>query len=191
MRARPIEERFWEKVVRDIDTGCWEWTGCRMWNGYGIIHGIVGNSYIYCHRLAYELCIGPIPNGLTVDHLCKNRGCVNPSHLDPVTFKENVLRGDSPSAVGARSTHCKNGHLLQLSPFRSLRGSRYCPICKKESEKKWRQENGDHFNSYNRSWYASHRSHVLAQRRERARAKKQATTANMSTHLEHKDEVLG
>jgi hypothetical protein len=62
------------------------------------------------HRIAYELFIGPIPNGLHIDHLCRNRGCVNPVHLEPVTQQENMLRGYAPSAVSHRANRCHRGH---------------------------------------------------------------------------------
>ena len=87
--------RFWSRVVKSDD--CWEWAGAHDNHGYS------KTSFEYrdmaAHRVAYELVVGPIPEGLTIDHLCRNRGCVNPAHLEPVTQRENTLRGVSPAAL--------------------------------------------------------------------------------------------
>lgn len=105
-RRRSVEERFWTKVNK-TET-CWLWTGS-MTHGYGKF-GIPGKPPQGAHRISYELIVGPIPNGLHLDHLCRNRACVNPTHLEPVTCKDNVLRGEGGSAQNARKTHCKHGH---------------------------------------------------------------------------------
>lgn len=88
------EERFWAKVDRSGD--CWRWTGALARGGYGF--AVVGSRddpqrYRNAHRFAYELSVGPIPEGLELDHLCRNRRCVNPAHLEPVTHSENMRRG--------------------------------------------------------------------------------------------------
>lgn len=98
---------------------CLVWTGHRHRKGYGRIR--VGGVRQYVHRVAYALFIGPIPEGLTVDHLCRNRGCVEASHLEAVPNSVNVLRGDGVSAKKARQTHCQRGHPLPPS-----RACRYC-----------------------------------------------------------------
>lgn len=92
------------------ENGCWDWVGAHTPKGYGRYH--YKKQYKAAHRVLYESVNGPVPDGLTIDHLCRNRGCVNPAHLEPVTMRENILRGESFAAVGARQTHCKHGHLL-------------------------------------------------------------------------------
>ncbi len=113
--------------VRDPETECWEWAGTRF-RGYGMI-GVRGLENRRAHRVSYETFVGPIPDGLTIDHLCRNRGCVNPAHLEPVTNKVNVLRGVGPTAVNARKTHCCRGH--EFTPENTLlsSGRRYCRAC--------------------------------------------------------------
>ena len=83
-----LEERFWFKVNK-TDT-CWLWTGALRGDGYGKFH--VKRKWVYAHRFAYELLVGPIPDGLELDHLCRIRNCVRPSHLEPVTHQENMQR---------------------------------------------------------------------------------------------------
>lgn len=107
-RAR---ERFWALVDRDsTPDGCWPWLG-RLIAGYGRRHTLVaGERYQLAHRIAYAFAVGPIPEGLTLDHLCRNRACCNPSHLEPVTNGENVMRGTGMAPVNAIKTHCVRGH---------------------------------------------------------------------------------
>lgn len=100
--------RFWAKVESDTNGDCWLWLGHRTDKGYGRMS--VDGRLVRVHRLAYEHFVGPIPNGLQIDHLCRNRACVKPSHLEPVTNRENTLRGVNFIAQQARRTHCINGH---------------------------------------------------------------------------------
>lgn len=101
-----IPERLADKI--DASGDCWEWTGARTKHGYGRV-SIAGNVR-QAHRVVWELLVGLIHDGFTLDHLCRNERCVNPDHLEPVTHGENVLRGYSPTSLNARKTHCKNGH---------------------------------------------------------------------------------
>lgn len=102
------EERFWPRV--EFTGFCWLWTGHLVTDGYGSIY-IDGKSR-RVHRVAYEWLIGPIPEGLVLDHLCRVRRCVNPDHLEPVTDRVNILRGTAPTAVNALKIRCTRGHEL-------------------------------------------------------------------------------
>lgn len=94
----PIAERVdFDSRYRVSDSGCWIWQGSVSNTGYGRI----GSRY--AHRVSYERSNGPIPDGLTIDHLCRTTLCVNPDHLEPVTHRENVLRGMSPGAIAYRA----------------------------------------------------------------------------------------
>lgn len=106
-----LPARFWDKV-RVLDDGCWEWQVGKS-EGYGRFCISHGND-AYVHRLTYEQLIGSIPDGLTVDHLCRNRACVKPAHLELVSNGVNVLRGVGPPACNARKTHCPRGHPYDL-----------------------------------------------------------------------------
>lgn len=108
----PAEDRFWMQVV--MVENCWEWIGTVNSGGYGSFND--GRQF-KAHRWSYARFKGPIPPSLTLDHLCRNRRCVNPDHLEPVTNRENILRGNGPTAENARKTHCKRGHPLPLAGF--------------------------------------------------------------------------
>lgn len=129
---RPVyssdEERFWSKVDKSGD--CWLWTGALRSGGYG--HWWANNADLLPHRYAYEVTVGPIPDGMQLDHLCRVRHCCNPAHLEPVSQRENNLRSLSPSAENAVKTHCKWGH--EFTPENTYRPpkkptSRHCRAC--------------------------------------------------------------
>jgi len=111
-------------VIVHPQTQCWEWPG-HLKEGYGRVY--FEGKQIEAHRASYISYRGPIPKGLQIDHLCRNRSCINPDHLEKVTKKENCLRGTSPSAVNSRKIQCIRGH-----EFVERGGRRTCYQCLKE-----------------------------------------------------------
>lgn len=136
-----VSVRFWSKV--DASGDCWLWVAGRTPNGYGKFK-IAGQS-LGAHRVAWRLLVGPIPDGLAIDHLCKVKRCVNPDHLEPVTPRSNVMRSSSWAARQAGQTHCKRGHPLSgpnLARW-GKRGHRFCRICHRERTRAWRAANAN------------------------------------------------
>jgi len=124
----PLEERTWTRIEK-TDT-CWLWTGA-LSNGYGIFT-YRGKHYLV-HRYIYELVVGSIPEGLTLDHLCRVRNCCRPEHLEPVPAAINKERGESPAARNARKTHCNRGHeFTEENTMRDANGKRRCRRCNRE-----------------------------------------------------------
>lgn len=121
------EARFWSKVEKAGDEGCWTWTAARTRDGHGRFR--TPTSHVLAHRWSYERLVGPIPEGLVLDHLCRNPPCVNPAHLEPVTAEENVARGTGPSAANAAKTHCPRGHEYSEANTRRRNGRRHCRAC--------------------------------------------------------------
>jgi len=119
----------------EVIAGCWQYTGSRDKYGYGRLTVWYPATKSFktekTHRLVYEGLIGNIPSGLTIDHLCRNRACVNPDHMEVVTNHENTLRGIGPSAINHRRTECQRGHPLS-GPNLHMRpsGRRQCLTCK-------------------------------------------------------------
>ncbi len=147
--------RFWSKVdknglvsVNRPELGrCWNWLAQISNKGYGQFKLTRSRTSRPAHRWSYQYIVGPIPMGLILDHLCRNRCCVNPAHLEPVTNRENVLRGFSPLAQAARSPLCKYGHPFDKTVNRH--GKRYngksyrrCSICQAVSEEKYAKSIG-------------------------------------------------
>jgi hypothetical protein len=117
--------RFWERVHKTNE--CWEWVGTKDDDGYGNFKvPTIGSR---AHRFAYTLLVGPIPPGLQIDHLCRNRACVNPAHLEPVTPAENLRRRE----LAHPRTHCSAGHQMTESNT-GVRpdGRRRCKACDRD-----------------------------------------------------------
>jgi HNH endonuclease len=126
----PLEDRLLAKIGFDGPGGCWLWTSALDYGGYPIIW--IGDGVSRrAHRVVYELLVGPIPQGLQLDHLCSVRHCVNPDHLEPVTGAVNVGRStNTPMARKRAQTHCKRGHPFDLINTRWRRdGRRCCRAC--------------------------------------------------------------
>ena len=126
-------ERFWSKV--DASGDCWEWTGGVQRQGYGITY--VDGPQRVAHRWAWENLVGPVPDGLVLDHLCRNKRCVNPDHLEPITNRENILRGYGITARNARKTECIHGHPLSGVNLFVWRGDRLCRTCHRERQRRY------------------------------------------------------
>lgn len=132
MKSRPFEERLWSRI--DFDASCWVWTGTIKGTGYGVIgRGPRGAGCIRVHRAVWELLVGPIPDGLEIDHLCRNRVCCNPDHLEPVTRAVNNARGvvkDQRRRWVDSLTRCKRGHPFDVPNTRITKsGARACRAC--------------------------------------------------------------
>lgn len=131
------EERFWAKVSGSDYTACWTWTAATHPDGYG---SFWAGRLLGAHRVAWTIFNGPIPGELIVDHLCRSTACVNPWHMDLVTHRVNVLRGENAASLrawrerGRNATHCSRGHELVDSNVRiDSRGSRRCKECSREN----------------------------------------------------------
>lgn len=130
--------RFWNKVAR-MASGCWEWQG-GISNGYGSF--FLDGKKVKAHRYAYESMGNVIPARLEIDHLCRNRGCVNPAHMEPVTRAENIRRGLFPE-IGRQyqlsKTHCPQGHLYdeENTYLRIDKVGRECRTCRKAAKRRF------------------------------------------------------
>lgn len=115
----------------EMEPGCWTWTGSQDGKGYGQMK-LLGLSPVKAHRISYELSVGPIPEGMQLDHLCRNRLCVNPDHLEPVTNRENTMRGMAPSVITHRTGLCHRGHSMEDAYGPRQDGSYTCRPCMNE-----------------------------------------------------------
>ena len=131
-------QRFWSKVEKTDD--CWNWTGARSNGGYGNFWDHPNKRTVRAHRWSYEHSVGPIPAGLDLDHLCRNRACVNPAHLEPVSRRENSMRGLSPTVVLHHLNECSKGHeLTPANTYFDTSGRGRCRICVLAKNRRYKQ----------------------------------------------------
>lgn len=125
--ARVVVLRQFDGATTSRHSPCWESTYKTNRDGYAVIGA--DQSIIYAHRISYERWVGPLEKGKQIDHLCRNRACWNPDHLELVTAKENLARGMSPGAKATRSNMCKHGHSLEDAYINKKTGYRSCRVC--------------------------------------------------------------
>lgn len=151
LKAQQWRQNFWAKVQKEGHSQSWNGTPCWLWlgsdNGHGYGHySHRGEGRLVTkgsHRIAWELLRGEIPNGYTIDHLCRNHSCVNPDHLEPVPHGVNLLRGNTLNATNAAKTHCDHGHeFTPENTYRAPNGTRHCRACgkRRSSESKARKQ---------------------------------------------------
>lgn len=165
-------QRFWNKVtLRQF--GCYEWRG-KSREGYGRFY--LNKRYVPAHRFACENIKGPVPADRVLDHLCRNPICVNPDHLEIVTWTENMLRGISPAAQNKRKTICKRGHPLtpdNLNPrILALDGRRSCLQCEKIRKQEYYALHREALIMKQNIYYEKNREAVCAQAKKRHEAKR-------------------
>lgn len=129
----PWQERFWNKVQKSIfPDACWLWTAAKDKMGYGKYRQTLA------HRISYSLIKGKIKRGLVIDHLCRNKSCVNPGHLEAVTQKLNLERSIAVlSTLNKNKTHCPKGHAYSGANLKLTKTGRHCRVCQKHNLKKW------------------------------------------------------
>jgi hypothetical protein len=170
-------QRFHGSYIVALASKCWLWTGTRTPQGYGkFCHGPAKDRTQWlAHRLSWTLANGEIPEGMVLDHLCRNPACVNPDHLEPVTIGENVLRGEGIAAQHKRKTHCKRGHALTEDNLYPAKRGRVCKECHRMRQRNYNVTAKDKQKAYMREYYKANRRKLidanLRRRREKAEAK--------------------
>ena len=159
----PAIERFLSKI-NVVENGCWEWTACKNNYGYGQIN--INSKILRAHRFIYEYYHGMIDPNLTIDHLCRNRKCVNVNHLEQVSMKINTRRGMSPSGINFRKTHCPQGHEYTPKNTISESGGRRCKICNIHRKQVWRKNNLERHKSQQREWWIRNKNKIKQKKRK-------------------------
>lgn len=150
---------FWRHVIRRGDDECWGWIGAKHPFGYGCFEHWRLKATL-AHRISYMLLVGPIPEGLELDHLCRNTECTNPRHLEPVLPKVNKARGIGVGAKNIVKTHCPHGHeYTPENTWVSKMGERNCREC---------------FRLNSNRWYHANREAELARRKAKRLARRQS-----------------
>jgi hypothetical protein len=163
---KPLERRLQERI-RVTDNGCWEWLLCKNRDGYG--RWVVDGREWKAHRLAYTLYRGEIADGLEIDHLCRNRCCCNPDHLEVVTHTVNIRRGESLPAKNRRKDRCVRGHEFTAENTAvDSQGWRSCLTCRREARAQWKADNPERFREIQREAVRRHRLRTADARREAA-----------------------
>ncbi len=133
-----LQDRLMMNIVVSPETACWLWTGCGDKKGYG--RTSVRDKPGLAHRISYEVFVGVIPENLEIDHLCSNRRCINPNHLEPVSRQENIRRSEAGS-FNRKKTHCPKGHPYSTDNLRTqkigLYTGRFCRACRKETVRRY------------------------------------------------------
>lgn len=155
-----LVDLFWSKVNKagpthpTLGTSCWEWSGSHEGGGYANVW--FGKRVRKAHRVSYELVVGPIPVGLELDHLCRNVGCVNPAHLEPVTHAENCRRGLA-GKYQTRKMFCPSGHeYTPENTYVSKSNRRHCRAC--EAARRARPEYKARMSAYGYEWRAKRKA---------------------------------
>lgn len=169
-----LKERFLAKTNKT--DGCWLWIGATGSNGYGQMQ--FGPRKQQAHRIAYQLYIGPIPDTLTLDHICRRRNCVNPWHVRPMTMIENSRIGNRFTARAS----CHKGHPYLPENTRLYRGYRVCRICKREKDKAQRAKHLKIYKLRQRLRYEVNKNTVLSKQRERYRNNKDRILAQQKAY---------
>lgn len=138
-KKESIRDRIERCIERIPESGCWIWMGALTNNGYG--RAKRNGKTVVAHRVVHEALAGNIDEGMTLDHLCRVRCCVNPAHMEVVTPRVNVLRGETVTAKNAAKTHCKRGHPLEGDNlFVRKDGRRRCRACERASQKRFKSK---------------------------------------------------
>lgn len=128
---------FGVRFIPEPNSGCWLWVGGTDGRYRYGKQSVMGEDRL-AHRVAYEAMVGPIPSGLTIDHVCRTTLCVNTDHMRIVSMRENIMAGRSPWAINGARTHCKNGHAFSPENTRIIRHGRSCRECQRAYDRRRR-----------------------------------------------------